>query len=144
MLIWSGHVWDGLWFIAATESCFKKVSQDMGCCAAGSGWRYVLLNVQQPQSRQMSQSPTVHQKGGVQDLNGNAEMTAVALKICLKSRFVSMMRESEHTGWQGLKPFLCVALLPNKHTKLIDNRYLHGFARYALPCFCCLLCGLRT
>lgn len=47
-------------------------------------------------------------------------------------------------GWQGLNPFLCMALLPNKHTELIDSRYLHGFARYALLCFCCLLCGLRT
>lgn len=51
----------------------------------------------------MSQSPTVHQKGGVQDLNGNAEMMAVALKMCLKSCFVRMRRETTY-GMAGAKP----------------------------------------
>lgn len=37
-----------------------------------------------------------------------------------------------------------MALLPNKHSGLISSCYLHRFARYALPCSCCLLCGLQA
>lgn len=115
----------------------------LGCCAARSGWKSP-LSVWQPQSRQTSPSPSAHQKGGGQDLNGNAEMVAVALEMCLKSPFVRMRRETERAGWQGLKPFLCTDSLPNKHRELINSRYLRRFARYAPPCFCCLLCGLQA
>lgn len=115
----------------------------LGCCTAGSGWKSP-LSVRQPRSGETSQNPTAHQKGGGQDLNGNAEIMAVALETCLKSRFVRTRREAERAGCQGLKPSPCTALLPNKHTELINCCYLRRFARYAPLCFCCLLCGLQA
>ena len=115
----------------------------LGCCAAGSGWKSP-LSVWQPQSGETSQSPTAHRKGEGQHLNGNAEMMAVVPEMCLKNCFVRMRRETRRAGWQGLKPFLCTALLPNKHTELMNSCYLCRFARYAPLCFCCLLCGLQA
>lgn len=114
-----------------------------GCCAAGSGWKSP-ESVWQALRGKTSQRSTACQKGEGQDLNGNAGKVTAVLEMCLKSCFAGMRWEAECARSQGLNPFPCTALLPNKHSGLISSRYLHRFAWYALLCSCYLLCGLRA
>lgn len=113
------------------------------CCAVGSGWKSPLLSVWQPLRGKTSRICCLPKGRGAGFKWKWRKVTAV-LETCLKSCFAGMRQETECVRSQGLNPFLCMALLPNKHSGLISSCYLHRFARYALPCSCYLLCGLQA
>lgn len=114
----AGLVWACLrWFVVycCYRELLQKVSQDCHAIWAAvpqgqaGNLRRVYSNLREGKRVRVQ---LLTKKVGA-DLNGNAEMMAVVLEMCLKSCFVRMRQETERMGWQGLKPFLCTALLPN-------------------------------